>query len=109
MSFREGDIHHPGLRRLWLSGGLDNTGISIAWANMLRSAMAHVDTARSIRDLRSRCADELQLQRIPKQPHRYRFKINRFWQLAFDCDDPHTGRITHIDIEAIVKRRSPKK
>jgi hypothetical protein len=98
VTIRAKDILHQGLKRFWLSGGLDNTSISITWANRLRETLAHLDHAHSPEDVLNDLGRLLQISAVPGSPQLYRMPIKKGWILQFRIEDPDSGAVTHIDI-----------
>ena len=98
MTIRAKDILHQGLKRFRLSGGLDNTGISITWANRLREVLVHLDHARNVDDILNDFGRLTHISAMPGSPLQFRLPINKSWQLQFDLDDPDDGAVKNVDI-----------
>ncbi|NRR29196.1 type II toxin-antitoxin system RelE/ParE family toxin [Oxalobacteraceae bacterium] len=99
MSIQDTDIVHKGLRRFWSSQGADSSGISPAWASVLRAALVHLDTAQSLDDILAGLGVIKRVKRLSGHLHRYSMEINANWRLTFDCHNPLTGQVTRIDLE----------
>lgn len=109
MSFQPDDIVHKGLHRFWLSGGLDTSGISSAWARTLRILMVHLYTAQSIDDIRAGIGLQKKFKRLSGHAHRYSMEVNANWRLTFDCGDPDSGVVSWIDLEDLHRQGGAKR
>jgi len=99
MNIQTKDILHKGLRRFCSSNGKDSSGISPAWASVLKAALAHLDTAQSLDDIMAGFGRLKHVKKLVGHEHRYSMEINANWRLTFNCDDPDTGIVTQIDLE----------
>lgn len=109
MGIEEKEILHKGLRRLWVSGGVDTSGLSPGWANTLRAALVHLDTARNFADIEQGYGKQKHVKRLTGQINRYSMEINGNWRLTFTCDDHSIGTPTKIDIEDLHRKGGAKK
>lgn len=104
MSIQSQNILHKGLRRFLSSGGKDVSGVSTAWASVLKAALVHLDTAQSLDDIMAGFGRLKHVKKLTGHEHRYSMEINANWRLTFKCDDPDTGVVTQIDLEDLHRR-----
>ncbi|SFL41658.1 type II toxin-antitoxin system RelE/ParE family toxin [Rugamonas rubra] len=100
---------HPGLRRFWLSGAQDLSGISPTWAKALRLALVHLDSAKSLVDIQAAYGRIKNVKLLAGHNRRYAMEINSNWRLTFNCDDPSSGEVTLLDIEDLHRRGGAKR
>ncbi|PHV04807.1 hypothetical protein CSQ96_23685 [Janthinobacterium sp. BJB412] len=100
---------HAGLRRFWLSGGQDLSGITPTWAKALRLALVHLDSAKSLADIQSAYGRIKNVKLLAGHSRRYAMEINGNWRLTFNCDDPDCGEVTLLDIEDLHRRGGAKR
>ena len=99
MSFQAKEIVHKGLQRFWNSSGKDLSGISPSWARVLRAILVHLDTARSLDDIRGGLGLLKNVKQLSGHACRYSIEVNANWRITFDCPDPQNGIIYNIDLE----------
>ena len=96
MSFQAKEILHKGLQRFWKSGGKDLSGISPSWARVLRAILVHLDTARSLDDIRGGLGLLKNVKQLSGHACRYSIEVNANWRITFDCPDPQNGIIYNL-------------
>ncbi|UTY57679.1 hypothetical protein [Massilia sp. erpn] len=100
MTFRDEDILHQGLRRFWISYCLDSSGVSITWANMLRHALMHLSSAKSLADVLREAPGMNVVAPVPGKRWRYYMPLNSWWRLTFKVDRAGHGVVSELSIES---------
>lgn len=109
MSFQAKEIRHKGLQRFWTSAGKDMSGISTSWAKIIRVILLHLQTARSLDDIRGGLGVSKNVKQLSGHTCRYSIEVNSNWRITFDCVDPHCGELTNIDLEDLHRRGGAKR
>jgi plasmid maintenance system killer protein len=109
MSFQAREILHKGLRRFWDTGGKDVSGISPSWAKTLQAILVHLNTARSLDDVRNGLGVVKNVKHLSGPPYRYSIEVNANWRVTFECLDSGVGEISNIDLEDLHRRGGAKR
>lgn len=100
MTIQTKSILHQGILRLWQSSGLDNTGISVAWANTLRSSLHLLEAAQSLSEIVAPKYSTVIVRKARGRKYGYYIELNHRWRFTFDVVEPETGEASNLNIEA---------
>lgn len=99
MIISDSDIRHPKLRDFWASGGATCVGLPPDQVKRLRMILAHLHTARSLKDISQGLGELRKHHKLKGYPHRYAMWVTGNYRVTYDCADPSTGVVTVIDYE----------
>lgn len=105
----ESEILHKPLRAFWASGAKKTTGLNADWIKVLRGLLVHLNSARSLADIKGGYGRIKDCKALVGHKDRYELEVNGNWRLTFDCEDPATGVVTKIDLEDLHRPGGAKK
>jgi proteic killer suppression protein len=105
---KESDIVHKALRNFWVSGGKSTVGLNADFIKVLRNLLVHLDSARSLQDIKGGYGRLKDFKPLTGHDRRYELEVNGNWRLTFDCHNPDTGAVTIIDLEDVHRRGGAK-
>lgn len=99
MAFDDEDILHKGLKKFWVSGGKNVSGIQPAQAKNLGLALVHLSTAQCIGDIQNPYPKDWRFHKLEGTPGRYSIDINGNYRLTFVITNDATGEVCDIKYE----------